>query len=73
MTDPVDTGALRKAGERADYYQTGEGPIWRAAADEVDRLRTAIKDAPHDRDAECGFGVDGPDIHRCTCWKADAL
>lgn len=45
----------------------------RAAADEVDRLRTLIKrNAPH-----------GPDCHlyltwyererRCTCWKADAL
>lgn len=42
MTDPVDTNALRTAGKRADYYQTGDGPTWRAAADEVDRLRTEL-------------------------------
>ncbi|WP_146243435.1 hypothetical protein [Curtobacterium sp. MCLR17_034] len=106
MTDPVNTDALRKAGERADYYQTGDGPLWRATADDVDRLRLSeqdassvryryesgvtvggalvqatetvdklrslIENAPHDRDESCGFGVAPRDMSNCTCWKSTA-
>jgi hypothetical protein len=42
----------------------------RAAADELDRLRVVIAEAPH------GWGCKfaGPEWpFPCTCWKADAL
>jgi hypothetical protein len=36
-------------------------------------LRAVIENAPHDRDADCGFGCAPQDMSSCTCWKADAL
>lgn len=54
-----------------------QSDIWKRVAnderDATDRLRAVIENAPHDRDASCGFGVDPRDISNCTCWKADAL
>lgn len=54
------------------------GPTLRAAADEVDRLRSVIENAPHAADCRAQFhGGDrygnGGDISYCICWKADAL
>lgn len=50
----------------------------RAAADEVDRLRAVIENAPHAADCRAQFhGGDrygnGGDVRYCICWKADAL
>lgn len=88
MNAPVNTAALRTAGERADYYQTGDGPLWRAAADEmdrlweslhdreneVDRLRIVIEDAPHEPQCDKYSVAQDDELPRqCDCWKADAL
>lgn len=37
------------------------------------RLRAVIENAPHDRDASCGFWYAPQDMSHCTCWNADAL
>ncbi|MDF2895756.1 MAG: hypothetical protein K0Q46_2542 [Rhodococcus erythropolis] len=86
MTDPVDTDALREtaqvAAEVADAGELG----WRAladssdalnaAADELDRLRAVIENAPHALDCESrshDFLGHEQEPGDCTCWKADAL
>lgn len=43
----------------------------RAAADEVDRLRAVIENAPHVPACNSNFGTPGR--WPCTCWKADVL
>jgi hypothetical protein len=43
----------------------------RAAADEVDRLRKVIEDAPHD--PICAIRARIYALRHCTCWKEDAL
>lgn len=83
MTDPVDTDALRAWAVDARDIATGGGSgpnllnvcadKLTAAADEVDRLRAVIENAPHD--VECNEGNvwrDGS-FMTCTCWKAEAL
>lgn len=84
MTDPVDTDALRGTANRIDDQRDTPLPTaWsdardavdglRAAADELDRLRAVIEDAPHDFDDGLGcWGAPGQP-EPCTCWKADAL
>lgn len=49
--------------------------MFRAAADEVDRLRAVIESAPHAGDiGVCNRDRNGYSPHLiCTCWKADAL
>lgn len=56
--------------EEADIDQDASR-LLRAAADEVDRLRAVIEDAPHP--IECKRGNSGNLRVPCTCWKADAL
>lgn len=41
----------------------------RAAADEVDRLRAVIENAPHGYPCAVTQQLRGD--HPCTCWKAD--
>jgi len=69
----VDAAALRAAGERADYYRTGDGPLWRAAADEVDRLRAVIAARQHDDLCAVWDLNGGTSDQGCTCWKAETL
>lgn len=68
MSDPVDTDALRKLlynDVTVEVIRLRHG--LRAAADEVDRLRAVVENAPH-AFLECtARGLD------CRCWKADAL
>lgn len=84
MTDPVDTDALAAAWDKyaalndihphsieRDVFEQG----WDAAADEVDRLRSVIENAPHDGDCWLREDADEgvlPEHRNCTCWKADA-
>lgn len=78
--DPVDTDALRESAVDADHIagwfrdrgNEEERAVlghcrdgMTAAADEVDRLRAVIENAPHREKCR-------PHIAR-TCWKADAL
>jgi hypothetical protein len=81
MTDPVETDALRGVSERlADVPINGTmgqrmtfvraQVELRTAADEVDRLRAVIENAPHGWD--CTFGRRGQWRVPCTCWKAYA-
>lgn len=79
MTEPVDTDALRdlqalSGGILSRNMLEGSG-VWKinrdvtralgTAADEVDRLRAVIENAPHREHCR-------PHI-ACICWKADAL
>lgn len=68
MTDPVDTDALRawNAGRSDDKLF----PLVADAADEVDRLRAVIENAPHTRGCILRTRRYGG---TCDCWKADAL
>jgi len=76
MTDPVDTDALRRLAQSAEHgWDTETGPSLRAAANEVDRLRIVLTDAPHDTwCASHDWGNDNHpgDARPCDCWKADA-
>lgn len=88
MSDPVDTDALRELlvlgapplSATAAGHDKWIGRVRLAgiaAADEVDRLRAVIEDAPHD--AACLTAANGYNVvalnlpGNCTCWKADAL
>jgi len=78
MTDPVDTNALRSValgvGQVAEVEEDADQASWlryvqrhvSAASDEVDRLRSVIKDAPHD-------SLCNQPEYPCRCWKSDAL
>lgn len=75
MTDPVETDALRervwRRGVRATVVTIDSDEL-ESAADEVDRLRAVIEDAPHYVDAD-GWWCQAGNGDACTCWKADAL
>lgn len=77
MAGPVETDALRDKAVWLGHLDCEFGEQVATAADEVDRLRAVIENAPHGSDSEgrqCellwreGFRRDD----RCTCWKADA-
>lgn len=79
-TDPVDTDALRaKAREVGRKYRSALAAEIEcdtlAAADELDRLRAVIENAPHDPlcqwDRTDALAYRGR-VSNCTCWKADA-
>lgn len=82
MTDPMDTDALR--GTASDLRETDWVP-WQTqeearenwqriekAADEVERLRAVIENAPHAEECPLSFAPT-PGTYSCNCWKADAL
>ncbi|PZE66910.1 hypothetical protein DEI83_06270 [Curtobacterium sp. MCBD17_021] len=85
MTDPVHTDALRKSvnfeADSDTAFARGVMLLQRAviaSADELDRVRSVIANAPHDNhcpvsDRGAYFGTTYPYAPRCTCWKADAL
>lgn len=72
---PKEMRALAEIGpamETGEYYNVDSWiqdatSALRAAADEVDRLRTVVENAPHE--SWCPTRNFKP----CTCWKADAL
>ncbi|MDK8171773.1 hypothetical protein QP735_04445 [Curtobacterium citreum] len=71
--------ALRAAADEVDRLRgsgrSAESWFHKAMQARIERnaLRAAIEDAPHDRDASCGFGYAPQDMSHCKCWKADAL
>lgn len=80
MTDPVDTDALRKIAAECNennynldngWLLGSAGDALDTAADEVDRLRAVVEDAPHDR--YCGLERAQQGTNYCTCWKAGVL
>lgn len=80
MTDPVDTDALRETADAIGHLAgdvTAQQDI-EAAADELERLRVVIENAPHGVDCRAQFhggdryGYGGDDSY-CICWKAGAL
>jgi hypothetical protein len=77
MTDPVDTDALNTNWLRsvAGTLHSKASHLMNAAADEVDRLRAVIENAPHGKECRGRWVVALPrNIYQgCTCWKADAL
>lgn len=83
MTDSIDTDALRARSllirdeELSGGVRWLTGPTWgmlSAAADEVDRLRAVVENAPHGDGCEMAWpAVDRKPTDTCTCWKADAL
>jgi len=67
-TEPVDTDAMRRIGNYADWIvrQPGEGPLIRAAADEIDRLRARLSEQDSALPCTCGYGgMHEPDNPRC--------
>lgn len=86
MSEPVDTDALRAMAAEMDNddwtdWSSTEahvnGEKVDAAADEVDRLRAVIENAPHSYDCERvdrdGYQEPSDDpFVTCTCWKANA-
>jgi len=78
MTDPVDTDALRKTAyelDGSDFRVVREaGGVLDEAADEIDRLRSVIENAPHQiytDDTACPAAY-GEEDAVCTCWKSRA-
>lgn len=69
--------ALRTAADQLEYYEHAHNLVtreWhedqmRTAADDLDRLRAVIENAPHGRACRWLYSTS----HPCTCWKADAL
>ncbi|WP_416394205.1 MULTISPECIES: hypothetical protein [unclassified Curtobacterium] len=81
MTDPVDSDALRKLAAQCNdnNYNADNGWLLGSAADaldvaadELDRLRLAIENAPHEntRSTPCNAALF--ETAGCTCWKAGA-
>lgn len=71
MTDPVDTDALRALS--AWLYvesQFHKSQLAESAADEVDRLRAVIENAPHG--SNCVWRALRAQDRYCTCWKVEA-
>lgn len=64
--DAVDM-ALPKTSGHGVHIMFGADAL-RAAADEVDRLRAVIENAPHQLDCSSETHAG-----HCDCWKADAL
>ncbi|MCS6570313.1 hypothetical protein NYQ35_16020 [Curtobacterium flaccumfaciens pv. flaccumfaciens] len=74
MTDPVDTDRLRELADDDEALGYPEAAaVERAAADEVDRLRTLIATQQHDDLCAVWTLNGGTSDDGCTCWKADAL
>jgi hypothetical protein len=73
MPDPVDTDALRDIAKIrwSDIMSWCNDAVQgiEDAADEVDRLRAVIENAPHGS----GCRKYNPEHRICTCFKADAL
>lgn len=72
MTDPVDTDALRRDARVLAPGFPGIEKRLNDAADELERLRLAIENAPHEntRSTPCNAALF--ECAGCTCWKAGA-
>lgn len=87
MGEPVHLNALRDAYSAAygparkawlndsDAHDKGLEAVARIAANELDRLRAVIENAPHECTCQWPYGDDDPEAYGnyCDCWKADAL
>jgi hypothetical protein len=73
--DTLVTYALRVWANAVDKGNGSPTPdLLRRSANEIDRLRSVIENAPHA--SWCGWlNADRPaeESAACTCWKADAL
>lgn len=62
----------RGGGDSGHMYDAEIEAALRNGADEMDRLRVVMDNAPHDSGCQYSF-LPGDKPRRCTCWKAGVL